>query len=120
VASVFEVTDKPYCIKGGYLLQTPFIMVYRLIVFCLASIMFCSCIPMHKTVSREAEMNAWLAGAEKPVTVRNDSASFGCAVGYNCYTLIDQQGQTFYARNIRMKLPRMMPETAEEVRRWRF
>jgi len=68
-----------------------------------------SCISSQKTVTREAALNSWLTQAEKPVRVINQTSDFRCAPGYNCYTLVDQEGQVYYAKNVRLELPREIP-----------
>lgn len=81
---------------------------YLLLLFGCA-LLFTACIPTQKTVAREAALNDWLADAQKPVQVIDQRFEARCAPGYNCYTLIDKAGRTYFAQNVRMELPATIP-----------
>jgi hypothetical protein len=84
-------------------------MFRRLLILLGGALLLTSCIPTQKTVAREAALNDWLTDAEKPVQVINQRFEARCAPGYNCYTLIDKAGRTYYAQNVRMELPATIP-----------
>jgi uncharacterized lipoprotein YajG len=69
-----------------------------------------------KTVQHEKEMEAWLTTAAMPVTVQFQSNDLRCKPSLNCYTLIDQKGRVYYAKNVRHVLPRVIPEDTASIR----
>lgn len=81
-------------------------MLLRLFALALCVTTLLACVSPEVVQSREAALNAWLVKAEKPVTVRSQTNDLNCAPTLNCYTLVDKQGAIFYAKNVRVELPR--------------
>ncbi len=81
-------------------------MYLRLSTLALCFLFLLGCVSSSVVESREAALNDWLVKAEKPVLVRSQTSELNCAPTLNCYTLVDKQGAIFYAKNVRVELPR--------------
>lgn len=82
----------------------------------LVALMAVSCVTS-RTIENEERMEAWLGSAALPVTVMFQSNELLCKPTLYCYTLIDASGKVHYARNVRHRLPRIIPEDSAMLRR---
>jgi|APTNR8051073442_1049403.scaffolds.fasta_scaffold00635_1 hypothetical protein len=57
--------------------------------------------------TQEMELQAWISAAKRPiqVTKHNSYNHFTTTRGSHFYTLIDQEGKVFLAKNVRYELP---------------
>lgn len=57
--------------------------------------------------SRENAVQDWIQTAQRPIQVQEHSNLdfLSTTRGHTCYTLIDQNGKVFFAKNVRFKLP---------------
>lgn len=57
--------------------------------------------------SRENAAQAWIQTAQRPIKVQEHSNLdfVSTTRGHTCYTLIDQNGKVYFAKNVRFKLP---------------
>jgi succinylglutamate desuccinylase len=60
---------------------------------------------------RERELSEWISNAAKPLRVirHNPNNHVTATRGSHFYTLIDQKGQVYLAKNVRYVLPEQIP-----------
>ena len=58
-------------------------------------------------MSRENALQDWMLNAQRPINVyEHSNLDFVSTTrGHTCYTLIDQGGKVYFAKNVRFKLP---------------
>jgi len=79
--------------------QIPFIVLVLLMFYLSA----CT----SARAARESEVQAWIQTAQRPIKVEaHSNADFASTTrGHTCYTLVDQSGKVYFAKNVRFKLP---------------
>lgn len=86
--------------------ENPLAMLYRSLLLILFAVLLSGCASQRTLNEREAELSAWMESAAKPITIVPQSGDFSCAPMRRCYTLVDRNGRTYYAHNVRVRLPR--------------
>ncbi len=73
----------------------------------LVSMMFYLSSCASARASRENALQDWMQNAQRPITVHEHSNLdfVSTTRGHTCYTLIDQGGKVYFAKNVRFKLP---------------
>jgi len=73
-----------------------------------------------KTLNNEKALEVWLSNATLPISVQFQSNEMRCKPSLHCYTLIDNAGKIHYAKNVRHRLPPVIPPdtTALQPRWW--
>ena len=60
--------------------------------------------------SREVAVQDWIQSAQRPIKVQKHAnfEDFSTTRGHTSYTLIDQSGKVYFAKNVRFKLPEVI------------
>ncbi len=60
--------------------------------------------------SREVAVQEWIQTAQRPIKVQQHGnwEDFSTMRGHTSYTLIDQSGKVYFAKNVRFKLPEVI------------
>jgi len=73
----------------------------------LISLMFYVSSCASARASRENAAQEWIQNAQRPIKVQEHGNLdyLSTTRGHTCYTLIDQNGKVYFAKNVRFKLP---------------
>ena len=73
----------------------------------LISMLLCVSSCTSARASRENAVQDWIQTAQRPIKVQeHGNLEFVSTTrGHTCYTLVDQNGKVYFAKNVRFKLP---------------
>ena len=84
-------------------------MRYKLFSLLVFLVLFASSCASSRE-SREVAVQEWIQSAQRPIKVQQHSnlEDFSTTRGHTSYTLIDQSGKVYFAKNVRFKLPEVI------------